>query len=513
MRVDHLEYLEASHRFKQEGSSLTMNSQTVRRPESKRPPRSTNNKPGKSKQRYAKQTARFEGKRDGKPLIFGWGGHLSHKQKEQLQRRATWGVAITVGLIIVFVLVGFWVNINIIVPNLSISSVNGHSIPQSLYRKMVAFKTELAENQLNGPNGLNAESASLKKQVTTDQKAVDNTTNQITALNTQLKALKPGPSTQAQRTQLNNQIKALGAQLNKEDATLNSDTGKSTDFTTNVIPNAQQVFDQPQIGNDSVTWLQNDELIREWLTTQSSSIQAKIEPTASDVAKAMATFKADIPTSSSYSAFLSRDGVSDSDMQAMMTINLRRSNMQTYLASQIVSPSYQVLAREMTIDTMAHAKNFLAQLKKGADFGKLAKANSLDTNTAPKGGYLGWLTRGQYAQTYNSAIIENWLFDPARQFNELGPVFVENGTFRIVQVLGFDPSHAIDASTLKTLQTNALSNWLLEQQALPSNTITAADQNMLLDPANMPSDLPLTAPGGGPTSVPGGSAPSSPASP
>lgn len=482
-----------------------MNSQTVRRPENKRPARSN-----KSKPRYSKQTARFEGKRDGKPLIFGWGGHLSHKEKEQFQRRATWGAAIAVASIIVVVLVGFWVNFNIIVPNLSITSVNGHSITQSLYRKMVAFKTELAENQLSGPKGLTAQRDSLRKVVANDQKAVDDTTTKITTLNTQLTALKPGSSTQAQRTQLNSQIKALGMQLSKDDATLNTDTGKVTDFTQNVIPNALSIFNQPQIANDSIAWLQNDELIREWLATQSSSIQAKVNPTSSAVASALTAFKANIPKTSSYNDFLNRDGVSDSDVQDIMTIYLRRGNMQSYLASQIVSPAYQVLAREMTIDTMAHAKQFLTQLKNGADFGKLAKANSLDTRTAPSGGSLGWIARGQYAQTYNSATIENWLFSPTRYINELGPVFTENGTFRIIQLLGIDPVRAIDATTLPVLQTNALSNWLLEQQALPSNNITTADQNMLLDTANMPPGLPLTAPGGGPSSVPGAQPPAAP---
>ncbi|MDQ6644241.1 MAG: hypothetical protein M3Y76_07310, partial [Chloroflexota bacterium] len=108
-----------------------MNSQTVRRPDNKRPPRSQKTK------KYYKQTARFEGKRDGKPLVFGWGKHLSHNQKVQLQRRVTWITAISVLALIVAVIVGFWVNINIITPSLPITSVNGHQIPQSLYRKMV----------------------------------------------------------------------------------------------------------------------------------------------------------------------------------------------------------------------------------------------------------------------------------------------------------------------------------------------------------------------------------------
>src|SRR5712691_2999647 len=105
----------------------------VRRPESQRPTRSAKAK------RYNKQTARIEARRDGKPLIFGWGKHLSHNEKVRIQRRATWGFTAAIALILVITLVGFWININIIVPGLPITSVNGHQITQSQYRKLVAL--------------------------------------------------------------------------------------------------------------------------------------------------------------------------------------------------------------------------------------------------------------------------------------------------------------------------------------------------------------------------------------
>ena len=168
-----------------------------------------------------------------------------------------------------------------------------------------------------------------------------------------------------------------------------------------------------------------------------------------------------------------------------------RDNMQTYLASQVVSPTYQVLARMMTLDTQQHAQKILDELKHGGDFGKLAKANSVDNQTATSGGSLGWLAHGQYTQNYTAANVEMWLFNPARSINELSPIIKENGTFRIVQLLGVDPSRVVDASTLQTLKSNALTIWLTEQQALPGTVIAPVDQNMLLDPMNMPPDLPL----------------------
>src|SRR5437868_10836942 len=123
-----------------------MNSQTerpVRRPENHRSMRSNKSK------KYYKQTARVEAKRDGKPLIFGWGKHLSHSEKMKIQRRITWGFTGLIILTIVAVLLGSWINNNIIIPGLSITTVNGHQIPQSQFRKMVALKTLIENNKIN----------------------------------------------------------------------------------------------------------------------------------------------------------------------------------------------------------------------------------------------------------------------------------------------------------------------------------------------------------------------------
>src|SRR2546423_1311061 len=63
---------------------VSMNTKTVRRPDQRRP--------GRSK-KYVKQTAHVEARRDGKPLIFGWGGHLSRSEKLRIQQRVIWGFA------------------------------------------------------------------------------------------------------------------------------------------------------------------------------------------------------------------------------------------------------------------------------------------------------------------------------------------------------------------------------------------------------------------------------------
>ncbi len=464
-----------------------MSSQTARR--SERPTRSAKNK------RYVKQTAHVSARRDGKPLIFGWGGHLSHSEKTVLQRRAIWTVTTIIALLVIGVFVLFWVNINVINPNRPITTVNGEGIPQSDYRKMVAVQTEMHDSTLNGPHGLVAQRDSLQKQVTDQQKIVTADQQTVTDLNTQIKKLPAGSS--SQRTSLDNQLKAAQQKLNTDQAKATTLATQYQDILQNQIPQQQQLFTQSQVGNDSADWLQQDALIRQWLAKQNTSVQSTIEPSPSAIDKAVQNFKNNLPKSLSYQKFLSNDNISDADVHTMLAVQVRRNNMQNYLASQIVSPTRQVLARAMTLQTPADAQKVLAQLKKGADFGKLASTQSVDTATKTKGGDLGWLVRGEYAINYAQnvgATVDNWINDPARKLNEISPVLSENGTYHIVQIMGIDPSRTVDSTTLQSLKTNALTTWVLSQKALAGSNITAVDQNMLLDSSNMPSNLPASAP-------------------
>ncbi|HZU65689.1 MAG TPA: peptidylprolyl isomerase [Ktedonobacteraceae bacterium] len=476
----------------------------AQRPESQRSPRSAKTKT-KSK-KYRRQTAHISTRRDGKPLIFGWGKHLSHTEKVKFQTRATWAITGLIILVLIGTVAGFWIDNNIIIPGLTITSVNGHPIPQSEYRQMLALQTQLEVNKLYGPHGLTAESQHLES-LDADQLAViSKETTQIANLNKQIKALPAGPSTQ--RTILENELKADQLILKNAQTAHQSLNSQFTNIQQNDIPIEQQGFTQSSLGTESVNLLQDDELIREWLVTQSPAIQNKINPGATAVNKALNDLKANEPGSGNYSGFLKQMGISDDNLRAMLTIQLRHDNMQNYLASQIVSPAYQVLARTMTLQTMAIAKQVLADLQKGQSFAALAKKYSQDTNTNTKGGDLGWLARGQFANQDDNGVIDNWLFDPRRTINEISPILMENGSPHILQILGIDPSRPIDASTLQTLKANALQDWLLEQEALPTTKITPIDQNMLTDPSNLPpaSVLPAAAPA---SSVPGAPAPGS----
>ena len=133
----------------------------------------------------------------------------------------------------------------------------------------------------------------------------------------------------------------------------------------------------------------------------------------------------------------------------------------------------------------------MQDIQKGQDFGKLASQFSEDTNTKSKGGNLDWLARYQYSDSSGlngPASVANWIFDPGRYLNQVSPVLNGNGAYYIVQIMNVDPSRAIDATLLKSLQANALIDWLQARRALPGQNITNPDQNKLFDANNLPQN-------------------------
>ena len=420
-----------------------MKSSTARRPDNQRPTRSTKTR------KYVKQTAHFEARRDGKPIAFGWGGHLSRNEKNRLARRAVWAVTILFVALIVLIVVGFWVNINIVVPNKTISSVNGQNIPQSDYHKMAVFRGIQYNNELNGVHGLIAQRDALQSEINAAKDA-------------------------KQKTALNNQLSTL---------------------TQTTIPNIQTLFVQSPLSNEAAQWLQEDIVVRNWLNKQSTAIQNQINPSDAAITRAMNTFKANFPKGVDYNNFLSQNNVSDSDMRAMMAVSLRRDNMQTYQASLITSPALQVKARIITVPTSSAAQSIIKQIKSGTSFTKLAAANSQYSPTKSKDGELGWLARGQYIKEDSDnlrAVVDNWLFDPARKVGDLSPDLNENGTEHVAQIEAIDPARPVATKTLNELKANAFEAWLLSQKE--AYKITTPDANMLSDPMNMPAFVPASAP-------------------
>jgi parvulin-like peptidyl-prolyl isomerase len=339
----------------------------------------------------------------------------------------------------------------------------------------------------------------LEKQDAQQTDTITKTTATIADLNKQLKTLSSTDVTK--KDDLNKQLTAANATLTAAQTKHQDLTNQMNVLNQTTIPLEKQGFTQSQIGNESATWLQDDELIREWLTTQSNALQAKINPSASQINRDVKSLQTNMPTSNGYNTVLSSMGISNDQVSAMVTIIDRRNNAQNYFSSSLKSPAYQVLARQIVVPTQQSANQILQKLQKGSDFAALVGPNSKDANTNTKGGDLGWLARYEYIDASASSIngpevVDNWIFDPSRKLNEVSPVLFGNGSYYIVQIMNIDPARTLDATALKALQSNALVDWLLGRRVLPGQNIIAADQTMMFDTNNLPQNnlLPQAAP-------------------
>ena len=416
-----------------------MSNQTLNKP--------TATKRGRSKttaraQTYRRQTAHpVEGIRDGKPLIFGWGAHLSKNQKQRIQKRAAYSFFAVVLVAILAVFTFGVVQQNFIIPNQTIVSINSTNITQDTYRKYLAYVSQDLWNTIQ---------RDLK---------------QKTALDTKVKNGDKEASTQSN---------ILVTQLQSEESG----------------------YSQSQLTQTAMDNLVENQLILagiKQIEKTDPAAKPKLEPTTQAIQQRLDAFKKAFPANESYADFLSKDNLSDSDVRAAVTIALLRDNLQQYLSDHLVSPTRQAHYRKIQVSTADAAANVLSQLTKGTDtWDQLAKQDSLDTDSKNVGGDAGWLAPGT-----GDAAIEDWIFAPNRQVNVLSPVIKDaSGTFDVVEVLAFDPSRPVDASLLSAAKTNALTHWLSGRRADPANKISTPNSDMMTAGRNMPTlpDLNATLP-------------------
>lgn len=432
--------------FRPQGELIApMSTPTQQRPAKQRPRAAKSAKASRansaSNRVRAKQTARIEGLRDGKPLIFGWGRHLTRAQKSHYQHLATWSFIGVIAVAIVGTLAFGIFNENVLVPNKTIVSVNGTNISQDTYRKELAYQAQTLWNKL-----------------------------------------------QSEIAQNN----ALQARVQKGDASAITQNS----IVTSQLQADEANYAQAQITQASINALEDNVLILQGEKTfeQQNHVPAStFEPTTKEVNDALAAFKKAFPNGETYAQFLSANNLSNSDIVNSITMQLRRSKMQTYLAKQLVSPARQVELRRIEIDTKANAEKIRSELIAGkltdATWSTLAKKYSLDTNSKDSGGALGWVPYGT-----GDGAIELWAYAPGRKVGDLSPVIADtSGTYDVVQIMGIDPSRPIDAATLKAAQDNALSHWLGAQRANPTAHITSADSTMLNASRNLPKKPSLSA--------------------
>ncbi|HLJ79902.1 MAG TPA: peptidylprolyl isomerase [Ktedonobacterales bacterium] len=435
-----------------------MSNQTMQQPPTKRRTRSKS-AATKSGSSFRRQTARLDGRRDGTPLIFGWGKHLTRMQKQRIQRGAVFSFFGVVVAAVIFVFVFGWFQQNVIIPNQAVVTINGVGVTQAVYQRQLAYDAQDLWNTLQ---------SEIKQQS-----------------DAQAKAAKGDQNASAQNEALTSQIQA-----------------NEGNYQQSVITQAV------------ITELVEDQLIQQGdkvLEQQQHIPASTLEPSSAAITATLTAFKKAFPSSESYANFLSKNGISEADVRAAIALHQRRDLLQKYLAAQVVSPAKQVHLRRIQVNSKTGkngAQEVLTALLKDPNnatlWSTLAKQDSLDANTKNVGGDMGWVVNYTGDQAIN-----NWAYAPNRKVGDMAIVKDTTGTYNVVQVLEINPSRAIDATTLKSAQNDALNQWLSGKKADPNAHITTPDSSMLTAARNLPvlpnlnAALPNENPQGGAPAVPG----------
>lgn len=125
-----------------------------------------------------------------------------------------------------------------------------------------------------------------------------------------------------------------------------------------------------------------------------------------------------------------------------------------------VSPyAVQVHSRHILVADEATARDLLAQIQQGTDFAQLAIQYSLDSSTAPTGGDLDWVSRGDLLQIE----VENAIF--SLEPGQIAPEPVKSSLgYHIIQTLERVEDRPLSQMALAEKRQQAFLDWLDSQR-------------------------------------------------
>ena len=208
-----------------------------------------------------------------------------------------------------------------------------------------------------------------------------------------------------------------------------------------------------------------DDLITIRLLSQEAR-RRKIVAPAKDVDNSMAQLKKQFKSDADFTAWLTQNGITQNDLRTRISDELAMDELSTQATADVtvsgddIAAYYRAHTEEFTIPAAIKARhillainpgaspadkelvkkraqNLLAQLKKGADFSALAKANSDDQSNKDQGGDLGVFQRGQMVPAFEQAAFG------AKTGDLVGPVETNFG-YHIIKIDGVFPARTVE---------------------------------------------------------------------
>lgn len=111
------------------------------------------------------------------------------------------------------------------------------------------------------------------------------------------------------------------------------------------------------------------------------------------------------PTFDDRMEYMRRRALREEFFETQIKPSVGEAAAKTFYNDQIkgMKPQEEVKARHILVETEEQARDLLEQINRGADFADVAKEHSLDPGTKPRGGLLGFFSRGQMVPQFEDA--------------------------------------------------------------------------------------------------------------
>ena len=280
-----------------------------------------------------------------KPLAFGWGANLNHREREAVKER----IALFAGIILAAVIVALvgWglLQDNVIGPaqardanNKPVAQVGNTTITTGWFKRFEQFRSNQLSSQLT-------QLQQEQQQLNADPKKNAATIAQISS---QISSIQQAQTTLAQSS----------LQLLLDDAVM-----AQRAQTLGVTASPKAVNDQ--------------------IVVQEKNAGGKLH----------------------FQQFLQANNLSQDEFKQLVTGDILRTNIEKKLAATVSQYQIKVRASHILVAAKqkALAESLLAKVKAGANFAALAKKYSTDPGSKAKGGDLGYFARGAMVAPFDKA--------------------------------------------------------------------------------------------------------------
>lgn len=180
----------------------------------------------------------------------------------------------------------------------------------------------------------------------------------------------------------------------------------------------------------------NEKVKLDYILFNSDTMKKQVKLTPEDIEKFFAASRANfkVPEKRSFDVLVANEekigaaiALSDEDLRRAYTANLDRyRNGERVMGRHILLMTQNKSADDVK-KLEAKAADLLKQVKGGGDFAEIAKKNSDDPGSAPKGGDLGWISKGQMVPNFEATAF-------SLKKGEISNVIKTEYGFHIVQV-------------------------------------------------------------------------------